>query len=338
MNISRRNFLKLSCLAVMAGPLAAKLGCKVREESPDSLAISKSKSPEMDNIEEEIDLQLERNSNLDQTFDLYKGIMAIQLTCMDKIQVSPPFSLEEIKDNFHKGQYLLSRSQLDFDPEIFAKTMASITQVMKEKDIKASQPLENLMKAQEFQGENLQEFVNSISSYDKSQLENYIQKTGMDRRTDLDKETISFLTFASASPFYRAYQEEVVKITDYSMWRLGFCPVCGQVATIAKHREEDGARILECWLCYAQWYHPRMECPYCDNKDQDKLRFFYVAGDNSRQVHVCEECKKYLKVIDGRTTERETPLEVEDIATNYLDVLAAREGYTQPAINGSIFY
>ena len=121
--------------------------------------------------------------------------------------------------------------------------------------------------------------------------------------------------------------KQINKKVDFSLWRESYCPVCGQTAVIARHRSEDGARVFECWLCHAEWIFPRLECPYCHNSDQKKLRFFYVTGDKARQVHVCEKCKRYLKTIDGKIMEKDALLEIEAIATCYLDELAMREGY-----------
>ena len=96
----------------------------------------------------------------------------------------------------------------------------------------------------------------------------------------------------------------------------------------SNNRIEDGARVLHCWLCHAEWVYPRLECPYCDNKEQNNCAFS-IPGDKSRQVHVCEKCKKYLKTIDMKTMQKRL-LDVEAIATGYLDIVAKREGYRAP--------
>lgn len=336
MNISRRSFLKLSCLAALTVTLTGKQGCKLAAGPPDSTDLPD--SPKIDTLEKEIDTHLEKNKKLNKTFELYKGVLAVHLAYIDKIEVPLPLTKTEIIDLFKRNQYVLSQHQLKFDPTVFKEILHSIIGVMEEKNTETPESLANLPDTQEFEKDNIQEFLNKTTPYDKVEMERYIQKIGMDKRTGVDKELISFVTFTSTSPFYKKCREVVTGITDFYLWQQGFCPVCGQTSTIAKHRQEDGARIMECWLCHAQWYHPRMECPYCDNNDQKKLRFFYIGGDNTRQVHICQVCNRYLKVIDGRAMESETILEVEDIATGYLDVLAQREGYNPPAQNRSVLY
>lgn len=286
--------------------------------------------PNIERVEKEIEFHLEKNKDLSQIFEVYKGILAVQLDYLDKIKVSVTFTEEEIKEFFRKGSYLIGEQSLEVDPVLLRDVLISISKAIKEKSPEAPEALLTLSELDEFKEENVQKFLQKITAYDKQQLENYIQETGMDKRAGLDSEVISFVVFATISPFYSMYTNEVKKISDFTLWRMSYCPTCGQTATIAKHREEDGARVLECWLCHAQWYYPRVECPYCNNKDHKKLRFFYVPGDRSRQVHVCEVCKSYLKTIDSKGMEKDAILDLESIATAYLDVLAEREGYKLP--------
>jgi FdhE protein len=70
-----------------------------------------------------------------------------------------------------------------------------------------------------------------------------------------------------------------------------------------------------------------MECPFCGNSDQEKMRFFSEEGDRVHRVEVCDVCKAYLKVVDLRETERAVVLFVENLATIHLDLVAKREGF-----------
>ncbi len=286
--------------------------------------------PTMDEVKREVNIHLEKNNDLAHIFEVYKGILAVQLSYTDKIKLSVNLTEEEIKDYFRKGKYLLSDQKLNMDTELFKELLHKVCEAIKVASPEAPDSLLKLSEAKEFKTENIQAFLEKASSFSKSQLEEYVVKEEIDKAVGLDSEVISFAIFMSLSPFYSLYTKEVRNITDFTLWRNSYCPVCGQVALIARHRSEDGARVLECWLCHAQWVYPRMECPYCDNKEHKKLRFFYVPGDKARQVHVCEECKKYLKTIDGRAMEKDALLDVEAIATTHLDVLAEREGYRSP--------
>jgi len=286
--------------------------------------------PTMEEVKREVDLHLEKNNDMAQIFDVYKGILAVQLSYMDKINVQVNITEEEISDYFRKDKYLLSDQNLKINVQLFKEILSEVCRAIKEASPEAPDSLLKLSEAEEFKEENIEGFLEKVALFSKNQLEDYVAKEEIDKAVGLDSEVISFAIFMSLSPFYSLYMKEVRGITDFTLWRQSYCPVCGQIAVIARHRSKDRARVMECWLCHAQWVYPRLECPYCENKDHKKLRFFYVPGDKARQVHVCEECNKYLKTIDSKVMEKDTLLDVEVIATTYLDVLAEREGYRSP--------
>ncbi|RQD77683.1 MAG: formate dehydrogenase accessory protein FdhE [Candidatus Syntrophonatronum acetioxidans] len=286
--------------------------------------------PSLDKVNQEIEQHLKKNKDLAQIFEVYKGILKAQIELMDKIDLTVDLTEEEIKDYFRKNTYLLSDQTIEINAELFKEALDSVCKAIKEASPEAPDSLLKLSEAEEFKEENLQEFIKEISLFSKKELEEHIKKEGMDQRVGLDSEVVAFTIFMSLTPFYSLYMKKVAEITDFSLWRQSYCPVCGQKAVIAKHSSDSGARIMECWLCHAQWGYPRVECPYCDNKDHKKLRFFYVPEDKARQVHVCEVCKKYLKTIDSKALEKDSLLDIEAIATTYLDALAEREGYKSP--------
>jgi FdhE protein len=288
--------------------------------------------PSMDRVEKEIESHLKKKAELAQIFEVYKSILKVQLSCLDKIKASinAALSEEEIKDYFRKGKYLFSDQKPTIERALFQETLQSICKAISKSSPEAPESLLKLSEAEEFEKDKFQGFLKDIALFDKQELEKYIEDNKMDKKADLNSEIISFVIFMSLDPFYSVNMKAVRETVDFSIWRQGYCPICGQTAVLAKHRNEDGARVLECWLCHAEWVYPRLECPYCDNKDQKKLRFFYVPGDKARQVHVCEVCKKYLKTIDTKVLEKDVLLGVEAIATEYLDILAEREGYQSP--------
>jgi len=110
-------------------------------------------------------------------------------------------------------------------------------------------------------------------------------------------------------------------------WSEGYCPICGREPKIGELREEEGRRYLFCNQCGYEWSFVRIKCPFCGNEEQQSLAFFTVEGDERYRVDVCNECKRYIKIIDFRETKQEANLDVEDIATLHLDMLAYEEGY-----------
>lgn len=286
--------------------------------------------PEIEKVENEINNHLLQNSNLAQVFEVYRKILLVQVSLIDRIKTEVSLSEEEFKECLRKNQYVMSCQDIKVDGRVFLELLKNVCKAIKDASPDAPDKLLHLIEDQEFQEDEIDNFLQQIKAFDKKELEQFIQEKQIHTRTGLDSEVISFVIFSSISPFYSSFMNMVSEKVDFSIWRNNFCPVCGQKPVIAKHRSEDGARILECWLCHAQWYFPRMECPHCDNKEQENLRFFYVPGDKARQVHVCEKCKHYLKTVDGKMLQKDVILDVEAIATGHLDVLAKEEGYTLP--------
>jgi len=110
-------------------------------------------------------------------------------------------------------------------------------------------------------------------------------------------------------------------------WSEGYCPICGREPKIGEIRDEEGKRYLFCNQCGFEWGFLWIKCPFCGNEEQQTLAYFTVEGDERRRVYVCNACKRYIKIVDFRETNEKADLDVEDIATLYLDMLANDEGY-----------
>jgi FdhE protein len=110
-------------------------------------------------------------------------------------------------------------------------------------------------------------------------------------------------------------------------WAEGYCPVCGREPKIGEIRDEEGSRYLFCNQCGFEWNYLRIKCPFCGNEEQQSLAYFTIEGDERYRVDVCNECKRYIKIVDFREAKQKADLDVEDIATLHLDMLANDEGY-----------
>ncbi|MHC4713000.1 MAG: formate dehydrogenase accessory protein FdhE [Planctomycetota bacterium] len=140
-------------------------------------------------------------------------------------------------------------------------------------------------------------------------------------------EMLAFLACQALTPFLESYAESLKGHIDDTAWVRGNCPICGGEPLMGRFEKETGKRLLQCHLCRTDWAFKRMECPFCGNSDQEKMRFFSEEGDRVHRVEVCDVCKAYLKVVDLRETERAVVLFVENLATIHLDLVAKREGF-----------
>lgn len=152
-------------------------------------------------------------------------------------------------------------------------------------------------------------------------------------RAGVRPELFTFFAGQTLTPFLETYAERLRKHIDDLAWFRGYCPICGGEPLMGKLAKETGKRLLKCHLCRTEWVFKRLECPFCGNSDQEKLRFFYdqeeatLASKPVYRIEVCDRCKTYLKTVDTRETERDIPLLVENLATLDLDLVAKREGF-----------
>lgn len=112
-----------------------------------------------------------------------------------------------------------------------------------------------------------------------------------------------------------------------SGWSEGYCPICGREPKIGEIRGEDDTRYLFCNQCGFEWGFRRIKCPFCGNEEQQTLAYFTIEEDDRYRVDVCNECKRYIKILDFRNSKEKADMDVEDIATLHLDMLANDEGY-----------
>ncbi len=147
---------------------------------------------------------------------------------------------------------------------------------------------------------------------------------------EADEDTIDLLKFfveeslrPSLEFVTRLYGERITKMG----WHEGYCPVCGRMPKIGRLVDTEGKRHLFCSQCGFEWRFRRVKCPFCGNEEQQSLSYFTVEGDERYRVDMCDVCKRYIKTIDFRSAGEEAILDVEDVATIHLDMLAHEEGY-----------
>ncbi|MBN2372841.1 formate dehydrogenase accessory protein FdhE [bacterium] len=152
---------------------------------------------------------------------------------------------------------------------------------------------------------------------------------------------LTILIWISLKPFGHSFGEALNPIFQSQQglppWHQSYCPVCGSSPQLAYIIGEEGQRHLICSWCDSSWAFPRIQCPCCQNIDQDTLKYFYLDDEKELKgkdrVAVCMKCKRYLKTIDLRKYEEENTrdLQMEDLSTIHLDLLAEREGYERIA-------
>lgn len=68
---------------------------------------------------------------------------------------------------------------------------------------------------------------------------------------------------------------------------------------------------------------------YCGNQDRTGHDYPTADGETGHRVDGCRKCNRYLKVVDSRELGAGLPMDIEDVVTLHLDILARKEGFSQ---------
>lgn len=144
----------------------------------------------------------------------------------------------------------------------------------------------------------------------------------------------AFLVQASLAPGIEARAEAAVSRDELDAnWPHGHCPVCGSLPLIGRLKETEGLRYLTCSFCHSEYRAKRLQCPFCQEEDMQKLEYFDATDEPGFHVNVCRSCNGYIKTIDFRKMDRTSLPLFDDLESLALDILAAREGLKRPTFS-----
>jgi FdhE protein len=149
-------------------------------------------------------------------------------------------------------------------------------------------------------------------------------------RLNLKADLLSFLAENSLRPIFEAYARELEGHVDQESWWRAYCPICGSGPVMAELVGREKKRFLICSCCGYEWRFKRIQCPFCENEERRKFKYFFADKEQKTyRVETCQKCKKYIKTVDTEELDDAFMPLVEDVGTLYLDVLAKKEGYTR---------
>jgi len=140
-------------------------------------------------------------------------------------------------------------------------------------------------------------------------------------------ERISALTI---SPYLELCAEFFNKKVVQFKWNSQFCPICGNLPSMAKVEEQQGTRTLWCHHCDSTWQFEEMICPFCLNEDLKSIRIIFASNGKPIRIDACTKCKNYIKTIDERIALKDFNLSVKYMETLYLDIMAKYFDYHIP--------
>ncbi|PKM83295.1 MAG: hypothetical protein CVU89_00630 [Firmicutes bacterium HGW-Firmicutes-14] len=152
------------------------------------------------------------------------------------------------------------------------------------------------------------------------------------KRLGANHEVAGFALFQTVKPFLTAFAKSVIPHIDLENWMQRFCPVCGSRAESAIVGSSEGKRYLRCRNCETEWLYKLLSCPWCNNDDHRSLAFLTIEETPGYELHVCERCRGYIKVVDEKKGGNRDLLN-DEAATVYLDLVAQQQGYVTDVVN-----
>jgi FdhE protein len=117
-------------------------------------------------------------------------------------------------------------------------------------------------------------------------------------------------------------------------WSHGYCAVCGAWPAFAEVRGLERERRARCGRCAFEWRFDVLRCPYCGEREHDKLSGLIIEGDETRRIDTCRSCGGYLKSLATLMAVPDDRVAVRDVETVELDLIAADRGFSRPADRG----
>jgi FdhE protein len=148
------------------------------------------------------------------------------------------------------------------------------------------------------------------------------------KAASIEKKVLTFITYSSIKPSVTLCAEQLsVYLKQQDPWQTGYCPICGS-SPVLSMLEGEGERSLICSFCWHQWPVKRVFCPHCDTTDSNILNYFFSENEKEYRVYTCENCKKYIKTIDMKNSERRIYPPLEHVVTMHLDMKANEMGFS----------
>ncbi len=276
----------------------------------------------MEKLKKRIQQLKKKRSGYGEILNFYQKVREEQEKIKSSLKFEPIHLKKEWKELLAKeGFSLIQKEDFPFDIEASVKLFQILSQIGKDANPHMA---EQVKKIEETIGKKRMDLKKILSQgFNEQKIEKVANEFLFDKKVFL------FLTYNSIRPSIEAGIEQLINEIDTNTWLKGFCPICGSLPLLSLLKEEVGKRSLLCSFCGYQWRIERLFCPFCNNKEQESLHYFYAEGEETYRIDLCDKCHQYIKTIDLRNIE-ELHLVLEDLATLHLDILASQKGYKRP--------
>ena len=254
--------------------------------------------------------------------DFYKQIFIAQEDSKDMIQIeSIQISEEMLSIKAEENFPLINISEFTIDAKEAGDLLIRICNMVKDAGgdmVSTNQTILQAIEAGKLDRSKL--FAGLLNEDDT-----FFEKTATELK--IEKKALAFIAYSSLKPSLSMCAEQLSAYLDKDKpWGKGYCPICGSPPGLSMF-EGEGERFLFCSFCWHKWASNRIFCPFCDNSDTKTLNYFFSEDEKEYRVDLCDKCKKYIKTIDTRKTERIIYPSLEQVATLHLDIKAKEMKY-----------
>jgi FdhE protein len=261
--------------------------------------------------------------------DLVEKIYTRQLEARSKARV-PAAAALEVADTLRHGQGapLMERARFPFDRQQSIKLFSEFLELAKSLNPALGEAAATISAALEDKSLDLDTAMQAHLSGDESFFSTWTAATPSAPRI------LPMLVQAAMTPSLERAAVELEARTDLSRsWEHGHCPLCGSMPIMSDLREKEGFRYNICGFCHAEYHTPRLQCPFCLEKDMDKLEYHEAAEEPGVRINACKTCKLYIKTLDFRNLDRRSLPLLDDLESLSLDVAAQEKKYKRPTLS-----
>jgi len=274
-------------------------------------------------LKEKIDRLKKRRPAYKELLDFYEKVVTEQVGIKPRLVVPSVETEGDFKNlQTREGFPLISKEDFTLDIPSSVMVFETLCDISKDATDKMRENIQKIERAIREGTLDLEKLLKR--HYDESCMDEIIEDL------ELDGSILRFLIHMSIKPSIDANVSQLKDQADLKNWLRGYCPICGSLPKISELRGE-GQRYLICSFCGFKWQGERLSCPFCENRDHETLHYFYAEGQEAYRLDVCEKCRQYIKTIDTRKLDYEPELNLEDITTMHLDLLASEKGFKRSA-------
>jgi FdhE protein len=261
-----------------------------------------------------------RQADLSELLGFYERLLKEQHATTVNLEPIPSDEAH-LRDRIGKGKSLLSREEFPLDLVSAGALFRSLCRLAKERGDSVRAGVEEIESALGSGTLHLQDLLRGAVSEEGYAF-------AIADQLSLDPELLNTLAEASIRPGIQAWANTVGSFLDNDRWLKLTCPICGSEPKFAELRGQElaASRYLHCGFCGWAWPARRLGCPFCENKDHNRLQTLIIENHLPCKLEVCDVCRRYLKLVDNKEFIGLIP-EVEVLATPHLDLAAMERGY-----------